>query len=92
MTRLDGKSIGRFQGAALATAAAGLFLLGTGAVAAAEKTEAKVQCEGVNACKGKSACATPKSSCKGRNACKGQGWISMPEAECTAKGGKAMKG
>lgn len=92
MIRPNRKSIGRLPGAVLATAAAGFFLISAGGSVAADKTEAKVQCEGVNACKGKSACATAKSSCKGQNACKGQGWISMLEQECTAKGGKATKG
>jgi len=54
------------SGAALAAAAAGLFLAGTVGVTAAEKTEAKVQCAGVNACKGKSDCATATSDCHGK--------------------------
>lgn len=91
MTSLQRKSIVRIPGAVLATAAAGIFLLGGGAAVAADKTEAKVQCEGVNACKGKSACSTARNSCKGKNACKGQGWISMPEKECADQGGKVMK-
>jgi hypothetical protein len=79
------------SGAALAVAAAGLFLAGTVGVTAAEKTEAKVQCAGVNACKGKSDCATATSDCHGQNACKGQGWLKMTEKQCLEKGGKVEK-
>jgi hypothetical protein len=35
--------------------------------------DAKVQCSGINACKGKSECATAKNACKGQNECEGQG-------------------
>ena len=76
----------------LAVAAAGWFLSGAASAVAAEPKEAKVQCAGVNACKGKSECSSASNGCKGQNACKGQGWVSMPEKECTAKGGKAVKG
>jgi len=80
------------SGAALAAAAAGLFLAGTAGVTAADKTEAKVQCTGVNACKGKSECSSAKNGCSGQNACKGQGWVSMTEKQCMEKGGKVEKG
>jgi len=79
------------SGAALAAAAAGLFLSGTASVAAADTKEAKVQCAGVNACKGKSDCATATSACHGQNACKGQGWLKMTEKQCLEKGGKVEK-
>ena len=80
-----------FSGAALAAAAAGLFLSGTAAALAADTKEAKVQCAGVNACKGKSDCATATSACHGQNACKGQGWVKMTEKQCLEKGGKVEK-
>jgi hypothetical protein len=80
-----------FSGAALAVAAAGLFLSGTAAVVAADTKEAKVQCAGVNACKGKSECSSAKNGCSGQNACKGQGWLSMSEKQCLEKGGKVEK-
>ena len=80
------------SGAAVAVAAAGLFLSGTVAATAADKTEAKVQCHGVNACKGQSECGTARSSCHGQNACKGQGWVTLSEKECAAQGGTARKG
>ena len=50
-----------------------------------------MQCAGVNACKGKSDCATATSACMGQNACKGQGWLKMAEKECLEKGGKVEK-
>ena len=75
----------KVSGLALATAAAGLFAMAPmGATAA----EAKVQCMGVNACKGHSACKTANSSCKGQNSCKGQGWLELTAAECEAQGGE----
>lgn len=79
------------SGAALAVAAAGLFLGGAAGVVAADTKEAKVQCAGVNTCKGKSDCATATSGCHGQNACKGQGWLKMTEKQCLEKGGKVEK-
>ena len=80
-----------FSGAALAVAAAGFFLSGTTGVVAADTKEVKVQCAGVNSCKGKSDCATATSACHGQNACKGQGWVKMTEKQCVEKGGKVEK-
>jgi hypothetical protein len=85
-------TMGVVSGAALAAAAAGLFLAGTVGGSAADKTEAKVQCAGVNSCKGKSECSSAKNGCSGKNACKGQGWMSMSEKQCLEKGGKVEKG
>jgi len=65
----------------LATAAASLFLAGP-VLAADESADEQVKCEGVNACKSQSACATAGSSCAGKNACKGKGFLTMSEAEC----------
>ena len=77
------------SGAALAIAAVSLALAGAVAPAAAES--AKVHCLGVNSCKGKSDCMTPKNSCKGMNACKGEGWIFKDSAQaCEAEGGKVI--
>lgn len=80
------------SGAAVAIAAAGLFLAGAASDGSAAQVAAKVQCNGVNACKGKSDCATASNACHGQNACKGQGWVSMTEKECQEKGGKVQKG
>lgn len=80
----------KISGAAIAVAAAGLlFTSAVGTVSAAD--EAKIQCSGVNACKGKSECKGAKNECKGQNACKGQGVSSMSEKDCTAKKGTPAK-
>jgi hypothetical protein len=80
----------KFSSAALATAAAVLFSTAPMLTANAAE-EAKVKCEGVNACKGKSACATAKNSCAGQNACKGVGYVLLPKAECDAAKAAAKK-
>ncbi len=64
-------------GMALATAAALLF--GSVAVTPAHAEDAKVKCQGANACKGKSACATATSSCQGQNSCKGKGYVMLTQ-------------
>ena len=69
-------------GMALATAAALLF--GSVAVTTAHAEDAKVKCQGANACKGKSACATATSSCQGQNSCKGKGYLMLSKDECEA--------
>ena len=67
-------------GMALATAAALLF--GSVAVTTAHAEDAKVKCQGGNACKGKSACQTATSACQGQNSCKGKGYVMLTKAEC----------
>lgn len=76
----------KLSGIALATAAAGLFALATPSVGTAG--EAKVQCYGVNSCKGHSACASANNACKGQNSCKGQGWIELSKKDCEDLGGR----
>jgi hypothetical protein len=77
------------SGTALAIAAVSLAIAGAVVPAAAET--GKIHCLGVNSCKGKSECMTPKNSCKGANACKGQGWINKDSAKaCEAEGGKVI--
>ena len=75
------------SGAAIAAAAATLFLAGatmlTVAYAAGEG-----KCVGANACKGQSACKGGASACKGQNACKGQGFSAMTKEKCDAAKGK----
>ena len=75
------------SGAAIAAAAATLFLAGatmsTVAYAAGEG-----KCVGANACKGQSACKGGKSPGPGANACKGQGLASMSKEQCVAAKGK----
>ena len=71
------------SGVAVATAAAMLF--GTGLISTAVAgTDAKIQCAGVNACKGQSACKSANNACKGQNSCKGQGFLEMSKKECAA--------
>lgn len=50
--------------------------------------EAMGKCHGVNACKGKTACATAEGACAGNNSCKGKGWLPMSEADCAEKDGQ----
>ena len=69
-------------GMALATAAALLF--GSVAVTTVHAEDAKVKCQGGNACKGKSACSTATSACQGQNSCKGKGYVMLTKAECDA--------
>jgi hypothetical protein len=75
-------------GAALALAAAGLFASLSSPVMA---DEAKVQCFGVNGCKGQNDCKTAKNSCKGHGECKGMGFKEMSMAACTEAGGTVGK-
>jgi uncharacterized membrane protein len=68
---------------ALAAAAASLFLAaGAAPVHAADTSAGKVKCEGVNSCKGTSACKSLLHSCAGQNSCKGQGFLMLTPEEC----------
>ncbi len=71
----------QLTGLVLATAAAGLFATATVTHAA---EEAKVMCDGANACKGKSACKGASNACKGQNACKGKGKAEASKKDCDA--------
>jgi hypothetical protein len=77
------------KGALIAAAVAGLFTAASPLIASA-KDAAKVQCTGVNACKGKGGCKGADNSCKGQNGCKGKGWMEMSSKKCADKGGTAM--
>ncbi len=69
----------------LAAVAATLFLAGAGAVVASPALAAdKIKCEGVNSCKGSSACKTLFSDCAGHNECKGKGFVMLTPEECDA--------
>jgi len=73
------------RGMLLASAAATLFVAGGAGMAGAahhEGDEAKIECHGVNGCKGQSACKTAESECSGQNACKGKGFLKLTQAEC----------
>lgn len=78
------------RGALIAGAAASLVLAGTLGARAEEKTGGDVYCSGVNACKGKGACAGAGNACAGQNGCKGQGIVKTSEAACKEKGGKVV--
>ncbi len=52
----------------------------------AEKS-AKVDCGGVNECKGQGTCKQEGHGCGGQNECKGKGVVTMTESDCKAKGG-----
>ena len=78
------------SGVAIATAAALLF--GTLAVSTAMADEAKMHCDGVNGCKGQSACKSATNSCKGQNSCKGKGFVEMTKKDCDAAKASAKKG
>jgi len=79
------------KGMLIASAAATLILAGGVTARADEKAGGdKIQCSGVNACKGQAECATADHSCAGKNACKGQGWVEMSAADCAKKGGKVV--
>jgi len=54
---------------------------------AADSASQSIKCEGGNACRGLSECATQdgKSSCVGENACKGTGYVyTQTQEQCTA--------
>ena len=77
----------------IASAAVGLVIGGAVTAPATDKAgDEKVQCSGVNACKGQGGCATADHSCAGKNACKGKGVVEMSKSECEKKGGKAAAG
>lgn len=73
----------KFTGVALATAAALAFSTVSMSTASAGEA-AMVKCEGVNSCKGKSACKTATSECKGHNSCSGKGFLELSKADCDA--------
>lgn len=70
------------SGALLASAAAIVFASTPALDAVA--ADAKIKCEGGNACKGKSECHTATNACAGQNSCKGKGYVSLTKDECTA--------
>jgi len=75
---------------ALAAAAAALFVSGCASSGTpAAGSEAKVACQGGNACKGLSECHTAANACAGQNACKGQGFVSLTPEECRKATGRS---
>src|SRR6478609_10172492 len=60
---------------------------GNGGEEASDSASQPIQCEGGNACRGLSECATQdgKSSCVGENACKGTGYVyTQTQEQCEA--------
>ena len=81
------------KSALLASAAALAFLAGAApALAADAKETGKIKCEGVNQCKGSSACKTLLSECAGHNSCKGKGFLMLTPAECEAARARMKEG
>ncbi len=69
-------------GLLLASAVAGMLAFaGTPGSASADEAE-KVNCYGVNKCKGAGACGGQGHSCAGENACKGQGYLKVEKETC----------
>ena len=58
------------------------------ALAEMKASEGKVECYGVNKCKGQGACGGNGASCAGTNSCKGKGWIELTKEECAKRKGK----
>jgi len=77
--------------AALAAAAALLFVAGHAGAEDEADQPAKVKCEGVNSCKGKSTCHTATNGCAGKNSCKGKGFMMMTPEECEHAKGQMTK-
>ena len=75
------------SGAAIAAAAATLFLAGA-TMSTVTYAADDGKCVGANACKGQSACKSGASACKGQNACKGQGFSAMTKEKCDGAKGK----
>ncbi len=81
----------KFASTALAAAAVAAFGIAA-PVMAADAAKMEYKCEGINSCKGTSACKTAEHACKGQNACKGHGWLPTKDAkECSSKGGHELK-
>ena len=76
------------SGAAIAAAAATLFIAGASLSTVAYAADG--HCMGANACKGQSACKSAQHACKGMNSCKGQGFTeTKSQADCDAAKAKA---
>jgi uncharacterized membrane protein len=58
-----------------------------GATGPAVSANDKVNCYGINSCKGSADCKTAANSCKGQNGCKAKGFKSVTAKECLSKDG-----
>ncbi|HEY5929701.1 MAG TPA: hypothetical protein VIU02_05270 [Burkholderiales bacterium] len=82
----------KIRGMVIAASAAVLFSSGCaspGKNGTSEATEAKVTCQGANACKGLSECHTANNQCAGQNACKGTGFVSLTPEDCKKATGQS---
>ncbi len=68
----------------LASAVVGLLAFNSagGAAQAAEGTDDKAHCYGINKCKGTGDCSGKGHQCAGHNSCKGKGHINLPKDIC----------
>jgi hypothetical protein len=81
------------KGTLIAASVAGLFACQSEEPKKVESDpNAKIQCGGINECKGKSDCHAIDGShtCGTSNACQGKGWKSVTAKECEEKGGKVI--
>jgi len=69
-------------GLLLASAVAGLLAVSGAIGTAAAESGDKVNCYGVNKCKGAGACGGKGHSCAGENACKGKGYLKIDQETC----------
>ena len=73
----------------LASAAAGLLMVGAMAANPGAAQAEDVECWGVNKCKGTGECGGKGHSCHGKNECAGQGWLKLDKEKCLKiKGGR----
>ena len=72
----------KLSGAALAVAAAALFVAGCASRDSRYETTGQLACQGVNGCKGLSDCKTAKNDCKEKNSCRGEGILYMTPYAC----------
>lgn len=79
------------SGAAIAAAAATLFLAGA-TMSTATYAAGEGKCIGANSCKGLSSCKGASNACKGQNACKGKGFSEMTKEKCAAAKGTFKAG
>ena len=81
------------QKAALALAAAGLFMFAATAGGdddseCAVKAKDLVHCYGVNICKGHNDCKAADNACAGQGSCKGTGFVAVTAKTCADIGGE----
>ena len=79
------------SGAAIAAAAATLFLAGA-TMSTVSYAAGEGKCIGANSCKGMSSCKGASNACKGQNACKGKGFAEMTKEKCAAAKGTFKAG